>query len=116
MAREALESGRAGRALEAIVEAQGPVELPSAAAFRTTIESRREGRIQSVDCLGINRIAKLAGSPAHPAAGMTCLRRVGDVVRKNDPLFEIHAQSRSQLDMASEYATSALSKIVRYGY
>jgi thymidine phosphorylase len=116
MAREALDSGRAALSLEAIIEAQGPVDLPAAAAFQTTIESRGEGRIRSVDCLGINRIAKLAGSPAHPAAGMTCLRRVGDVVGRNEPLFEIHAQSRSQLDMASEYAASALSTIVHYGY
>lgn len=116
MAREALESGRAALALEAIIEAQGPVDLPAAAAFQTTIEAKGEGRIRSVDCLGINRIAKLAGSPAHTAAGMICLRRVGDVVTKNEPLFEIHAQSRSQLEMASEYATSALSTIVHYGY
>lgn len=116
MAREALDSGRAALALEAIIEAQGPVDLPIAAAFRVTVESRREGRIRSVDCLGVNRIAKLAGSPAHPAAGIKCLRRVGDVVGKNEPLFEIHAQSRTQLDMAQEYATSALSTIVHYGY
>ena len=64
----------------------------------------------------VNRIAKLAGSPAHPSAGIECLQRVGDVIGENQPLFEIHAQSRSQLDMASEYATSALSTIVHYGY
>jgi thymidine phosphorylase len=116
MAREELDSGRAALALEAIIEAQGAVNLPAAAAFRAHVESRREGRIQSVDCLGVNRIAKLAGSPAHPAAGMKCLRRVGDVVRMHEPLFEIHAQSRTQLDMAQEYATSALSTIVKYGY
>jgi thymidine phosphorylase len=115
-ARDALDSGRAALALEAIIDAQGPVDLPAAAAFRATIESKREGRIQSVDCLAVNRIAKLAGSPAHPSAGMTCLRRIGDVVEKNEPLFEIHAQSRSQLDMALEYATSALSAVVHYGY
>jgi thymidine phosphorylase len=116
MAREALDSGRAALALEAITRAQGPVDLPHAAAFQGTVESRREGRIRSVDCLGVNRIAKLAGSPAHPAAGVTCLRRVGDVIGTNQPLFEIHAQSRSQLEMASEYANSALSTIVHYGY
>jgi thymidine phosphorylase len=115
-AREALDSGRAALALEAIIEAQGAVDLPPIAAFRAIVESRREGRIQSVDCLGTNRIAKLAGSPAHPSAGVKCLHRVGDVVRNDEPLFEIHAQSRSQLEMAHEYATSVLSTIVHYGY
>jgi thymidine phosphorylase len=116
IAQEEIDSGRAALALEAIIEAQGAVDLPAAAAFRATVESKRDGRIQSVDCLGVNRIAKLAGSPAHPAAGMKCMCRVGDVVRRTQPLFEIHAQSRSQLDRALEYATSALSKIVIYGY
>jgi len=116
IAQEILDSGRASQALEAIIEAQGRVDLPAAAAFRAVVESKSDGRIQSVDCLGVNRIAKLAGSPAHPAAGLECLRRVGDVVHRNEPLFEIHAQSQSQLDMATEYATAALSRIVLYGY
>ncbi len=116
VAQEALDSGRALRTFESIIEAQGPVDLPDAAAFRTVVESNRDGRIQNVDCLGVNRIAKLAGSPAHPAAGLKCLHRVGDVVHTLEPLFEIHAQSQSQLDMATEYASSSLSKIVQYGY
>lgn len=116
MAREALDSGRAMLTREAIIEAQGPIDLPSAARFRTIIESKGAGRIRNVDCLGVNRIAKLAGSPAHLAAGIQCLRRVGDIVEKNDPLFEIHAQSRSQLEMAQEYANTTLSTLVEYGY
>jgi len=116
MAREALESGAAARTFEAMRKAQGAVSFPSEAAFRTTVESKREGRIQTIDCLGINRIAKLAGSPAHPAAGLRCLGQVGDVVRQGDPLFEIHAQSTTQLDMARDYAVSTLPLIVQYGY
>lgn len=115
-AKEALDSGQAAQAFEAMIAAQGAVDLPAAAAFQSIVESKYDGRIQSVDCLGINRMAKLAGSPAHPSAGLRCLHKVGDVVGKNEPLFEIHAQSRAQLEMATDYATSALSMIVKYGY
>lgn len=116
IAQEALDSGRALATFEAIIEAQGPRTMPPAARFQTVIESTRDGRISEIDCLGINRIAKLAGSPAHPAAGLRCLRRVTDVVSRKEPLFEIHAQSDAQLRMAADYASTALAEIVRYGY
>jgi thymidine phosphorylase len=115
-AQEALDSGGAARAMEALIEAQGGVAMPEAARFQTVVESNGDGRIQGVDCLAINRIAKLAGSPAHPSAGLVCLRQVGDVVAKGEPLFEIHAQSRAQLDMAAGAATSELARIISYGF
>jgi thymidine phosphorylase len=115
-AREALDSGAAMRAFEAMVEAQGVVEIPGPATFRETIESPHEGRIRHIDCLSVNRIARLAGSPAHPAAGIRCLRRTGDVVQQGEPLFEIHAESRGQLDMALDDARACLLKTVIYGY
>jgi thymidine phosphorylase len=115
-AREALESGAASRTMDDIISAQGRLEIPEPAAFRSVVESHNDGRIQSVDCLAVNRIAKLAGSPAHAAAGLLCLRKVGDVIHKHEPLFEVHAQSRTQLEMACEFASTHLSTIVRFGY
>jgi thymidine phosphorylase len=115
-AHEALASGRAAQTFQAILEAQGPRALPPEARFKAVVESSRDGRIRQIDCLRINRIAKLAGSPAHPASGLRCLRRVSNVVGQNEPLFEIHAQSEAQLGMAVEYATSELDRIVEYGY
>lgn len=102
--------------MEAIIEAQGGVAMPEEARFRAVVESKRDGRIQGVDCLAINRIARLAGSPAHPAAGLVCLRQVGDVVARGEPLFEIHAQSRAQLDMATGAAAADVARIVLYGF
>jgi thymidine phosphorylase len=39
---------------------------------------------------------------------------VGDVVTRGEPLFEIHARSRAQLDFARDYA-EARPEIVRFG-
>lgn len=115
-AQDALDSGRAAATFEAMVAAQGPRDLPAEARFQTVIESPRDGRISAIDCLGINRIAKLAGSPAHPAAGLRCLHRVSEVVSHKEPLLEIHAQSDAQLRMAADYAFASISEIVSYGY
>lgn len=115
-ARETLDSGRAEDRFAQIVRAQGERALPEEARFQQVVASPRDGRIRQIDCLGINRIARLAGSPAHPAAGLRCLQRVGDVVRSGQPLLEIHAQSETQIEIASDYASQRLGEIVEFGY
>jgi thymidine phosphorylase len=103
-AQRTLDSGAALAKLEEIIVAQGEAGLPDAAPFQERVASHRDGRIAAIDCLEINSIAKLAGAPANPAAGLRLLQGVGDVVAVGDPLLELHAQSREQLKFAVEYA------------
>jgi thymidine phosphorylase len=103
-AREALDSGAALRKFEEIVAAQGARALPAAAPQRQIIEAPRDGHIRSIDCVALAKIAKLAGAPAHASAGVWCLRGVGDVVSRGEPLFEIHAQTPVQLGFARDFA------------
>jgi thymidine phosphorylase len=103
-AQEALDSGAARRTFARIVEAQGARELPPEARFRREIRARNDGRIREIDCWRIARVAKLAGAPANVSAGVRVLRGVGDVVQSGDALYEVHAQSRAQLDFACDYA------------
>jgi thymidine phosphorylase len=70
------------------------------------VPSPRDGRVREIDCLEINGIAKLAGAPANPAAGVRILRGLGEVVARGEPLFEIHAQSAAQLEFAQEHAAT----------
>jgi thymidine phosphorylase len=112
---EALDSGAAEAKFEELLDAQGRRSLPGPAPHRAPVSSPRDGRIREIDCFEISKVAKLAGAPAHPAAGVRVLRRVDDVVSRSEPLFEIHAQSRVQLDFAREYA-EARPGIVRFGY
>jgi thymidine phosphorylase len=111
---ETLESGLAAAAFRAIRSAQGERALPEIARFRHVVEARRDGRIRAIDCLEINRIAKLAGSPAHPSAGLRMLHGVTDVVARGEPLLEIHAQSEDQLGFARDYVDA--HDPFRYGY
>lgn len=115
-AQEVLDGGQAAKSFDAIVRAQGARELPPEAPYRSVIESDRDGRLSDVDCLAMNRIAKLAGSPAHPEAGLRSLCQVGRIVSRGEPILEIHAQSEEQLRLAAEYATTERSRIFRFGY
>jgi thymidine phosphorylase len=103
LAREALDSGAAARKFDEIREAQGPRALLAAARLRREIASPAAGRVLAIDCYGMAKVAKLAGAPAQPAAGVRLLRGLGAEVVRGEPLLEIHAQSTAQLEFAAEY-------------
>lgn len=114
-AQQALDTGAAQRAFERIVAAQGARQLPAAAPYCSIVPTPADGRIRAIDCWHIARVAKCAGAPAHPAAGVRMLHRVGDVVTQGEPLLEIHAQSQAQLDFSSAYA-AAQAGLVEFGF
>jgi thymidine phosphorylase len=114
-AREALDSGRAARKFDEIIELQGRREIPAEAPLRGEVLSPRDGQLRSLDCQQINALAKLAGAPAHPAAGLRVLRKPGDVVVKDEPLIEIHARSDAHLRFAEDHAR-AHSDLFEFGY
>jgi thymidine phosphorylase len=114
-AQRALDSGAAEKSLQRIVAAQGERGFPLEAPFRHVIESTRDGHILGIDCWEIARVAKRAGAPANVAAGVRLLHAVGDVVQKGEPLFEIHAQSTTQLDFGRAYV-EAHPDIVAFGF
>jgi thymidine phosphorylase len=114
-AQQALDSGAAEQTFQRIVAAQGKRDLPPQALYQTVLPAPADGRIREIDCWEIARVAKRAGAPANPSAGVRLLRTVGDVVTKGEPLFEIHAQSETQLEFGRAYA-EAHPEIVRFGF
>jgi len=111
----ALDSGAALKKFSDIVSAQGPRQLPPEALYRQVVTSQADGRIREIDCWEIARVAKRAGAPANVSAGVRMLKKIGDVVAKREPLFEIHASSAEQPDAAKNYAES-LPGIVMFGF
>jgi len=104
-ALELLASGKALAAMERLIAAQGaqtatfrPGEL------RSEILADRDGSVAAIDCHLIARIARLAGAPMDKGAGIDLLRKVGDQVRRGDPLYRIHAQSETGLRFACDLA------------
>jgi thymidine phosphorylase len=102
-AREALGSGAARRKFETICEAQGGMREPPRAAFTDVVTATRVGQIGSIDNRRLARIAKLAGAPRAPASGLEIHVKLGDIVRRDQPLITLHAETRGELEYAQRY-------------
>jgi thymidine phosphorylase len=114
-AQQALDSGAALATFERILKEQGVLELPPAAPCCDTVLALSDGRIREIDCWEMARIAKRAGAPANVSAGVRLLAAVGDIVKRDEPLFEIHAASEAQLGFARAYV-EAHPHTIRYGF
>lgn len=61
-------------------------------------------RVKAIDNRKLARVAKLAGAPLSPAAGLELRARTGDHVEKGQPLFTLHAQTKGEMAYAAAYA------------
>jgi thymidine phosphorylase len=112
MAADALESGRAWAKFQAICAAQGGLREPPRPRFTRDWPAPSTGRVIAIDNRQVAMAAKLAGAPASAAAGVTMEVRLGDRVDRGQPLFQLHADSKGELEYALGYV-SAQSEIVR---
>lgn len=103
-AERLLDSGDAWRKFQAICEAQGGLRTPPVAPFTRDFSAPARGRIAAIDNRKLARVAKLAGAPVSPAAGLEMCARTGEVVAKGQPLFTLHSQTPGEMAYAAEYA------------
>lgn len=103
IATEILDDGRAMTKFVRICEAQGGFRRPGTAAFQHVIQCERAGRIASVDNRRLARLAKLAGAPRSPAAGVELHVNIGDPVEAGQPLITLHGESVGELEYALDY-------------
>lgn len=104
LARDTLVQGRAWTKFQAICLAQGGMREPPQASYHREFLASSDNLITLIDNRRLARIAKLAGAPASPAAGIELHVRVGDRVSRGQPLFTLHAQSPGELAYAATYA------------
>ena len=102
-ARAILNAGQAWSKFQAICEAQGGMRVPPVATYRQIVSAVRAGHVIRIDNRRLARIAKLAGAPASPAAGLELDVAVGARVERGQPLFTIHAQAPGELEYALDY-------------
>jgi thymidine phosphorylase len=114
LAREVLQDGRAWRKFQAICRAQGGPRVPPVARFTRPLVASRAGRVARIDNRRLARVAKLAGAPRDPAAGLVLHVRLGEAIEPGQPLFTVHAEAAGELDYALRYAT-AQGEIVTLG-
>jgi thymidine phosphorylase len=107
LAEQALSDGRAYRKFEAICRAQGRFEEPPKAHLQCTVTATMGGKLTKVDNRIIARVAKLAGAPDSPAAGLHLHVRMGDAVASGQPLMTLHADTEAELAYALAHASQS---------
>ncbi|MGZ6049840.1 MAG: thymidine phosphorylase, partial [Phenylobacterium sp.] len=106
-ARELLESGAARRKLAEICAAQGPSPVDGRLGDRVTeVAAPSAGHVAAIDCLRIATLARLAGAPTDPGAGIELLRKIGETVRAGEPLYRIYGSEPSDFAFAAAAAAA----------
>lgn len=112
-AAELLDSGAARTAMDRMIEAQGPQAVDrSLGSLVHEVCAERDGVVTAIDCARIARVARLAGAPADPGAGVLLLRQVGDAIRKGEPLCRIHACEAADFGFAIERAAETAGYVI----
>ncbi|RFP19554.1 MULTISPECIES: thymidine phosphorylase family protein [unclassified Duganella] len=106
LARSVLDSGAAWNKLQAICEAQGGMRTPPRAAYTHVLTALHHGRLVAIDNRRLARLAKLAGAPKSPAAGLALHAPLGAMLSAGQPLLTLHAESPGELAYALAYAES----------
>lgn len=106
LAGAVLADGRAWKKFQRICEAQGGMRVPPTAPLTSAWEAPRSGVLTNINNRKISALAKLAGAPDDPAAGVVLHARLGDVIVAGAPLVTIHAEAPGQLDYALDYAAA----------
>src|SRR3990167_4612679 len=73
-----LDSGAAWAKFQAICEAQGGLREPGVAPLRDAVTADRTGYVCGIDSRRLARVAKLAGAPGAPTAGLSLHVKLGD--------------------------------------
>jgi len=108
-AQNILMSGKAEEKLRQIIEAQGgnpevkPEELTVGQKW-IDIEAEIDGRVLWINNRAIAQMARTAGAPGDKGAGLLLRAKMGDPVKKGEPLFRIYSDSVQRLDAAADVA------------
>ena len=103
LAQAMLDDGSAWKKFQAICEAQGGMREPPHAKFTQEVVAHTNGRVTSMDNRRLARVAKLAGAPKSPAAGLKMHTSLDRVVEQGEPLFTVHAETPGEMAYATSY-------------
>jgi len=103
LAQKTLDSGKAHDQFMAICNAQGGFTEPSMAQYQFNWTSPSSGKVSSMDNRQISQVAKLAGAPEDPTAGVTLHVKLGNSIQPGQLLMTLHAESPGELQYAVEF-------------
>jgi thymidine phosphorylase len=106
-ARELLDSGAALKQMQRIIDAQGPSNCNNDLGTLTVdICAAGDGVVENIDCLRLNRLARIAGAPIDKGAGILVLKKIGDRVEQGEPLYRIYACEHPEFELAAASANA----------
>jgi len=103
LAAQVLDDGRAWAKFQAICEAQGGMREPGVAPLQQPVLATASGCLLAIDNRRLAQLAKLAGAPAAPTAGVQMHVRLGDQVSRGQPLLTLHTETPGEMAYALEY-------------
>lgn len=98
-----LDSGKAWQQFQRILSAQGGMKTLPVARYQHTETTPVRGTLVAIDNRQLARLAKLAGAPGSPAAGLRLHVRAGDSFDKGAPLFTLYSDSQGERDYAMAF-------------
>jgi len=103
IARDILDSGRALDMMNTIIKAQG-IQTKKFELGKLThdVLSPDNGIVLSIDNFHMAHIARFAGAPIDKGAGVDLFKKLGDKVKKGEPLYRIYAEFPSDYNFAFE--------------
>jgi putative thymidine phosphorylase len=108
-AQQILDSGKAYDKFIEIIQAQNAKvifpEQIEVGSYASVIKAVGSGTVRSLDNKRVNKIARLAGAPHDPKAGLYLYKHKRDRVRKGQALITIYADSKERLRFAKQFAT-----------
>ncbi|WP_303312533.1 thymidine phosphorylase family protein [Hymenobacter sp. BT730] len=113
-AGELLSSGKAWQKFQAICQAQGGLHFPKSAAQHWDMVAERPGLVLSIDNRRLATLAKLAGAPWKPSAGIDLHVRLRQPIQAGQLLFTLYAESPGELTYARDYLHSSSDPIIHY--
>jgi thymidine phosphorylase len=114
----AIASGRALDAYRKMIRAQGgdpDAPLPQARHRQTALTAPEDGYVARLDALGVGVAWRLGAGRARKedsvshSAGLVCLAKPGDRVRKGEPVVELHADDPGRFAAALDALDGALT-------
>jgi thymidine phosphorylase len=98
-----LTEGKAFEKFIAICNAQGGFREPARAAYTKDIHAGSSGTVTKIDTRRLARVAKLAGAPSCPSAGLYLHKHLNDLVNAGEAIITLHAESKGELEYALNY-------------
>ena len=112
VAKLLLENGAAYKKFISICETQGGFKVPQLAPFKFDMLSPKSGIVQRIDNRKLARIAKLAGAPKSPSAGVLFFAPLRKKVQAGELLLSIYAESTGELEYAKDYLNTLNDLII----